>query len=156
MTINKRFLDLTKEEKIEFFLHGQNLLLQYHTHSPFLFRRNNVQERLNYVREVLEKYKGYCYMDDFIIVLFNHVVVEDPKNVIETLKKYQFNPPDPNFNALSVDFVIFRSMTDCMNWCKSKYDPKIKYVVYVKNGKPQIFKTEKLISRLFHVPLAVG
>ena len=149
------FQDLTLQEKIDFFVHGQELLLKHHPDSDFLIRQSNVKERITFAQELMTKYQGLCYMDENIIVLANKVFVTNEHNAVNTLKEHMFKPPVEHYNAVSIDFVVFRQMNDCMEWVRGNYDPRIRFVVYVKNGTPQIYPTEKLISKSLHVPMAV-
>lgn len=150
----KHFNNATKEEKLEFFLKCQSLLVEHHPDSPFVFREDNVDDRMKDSRAFLFNYKGLIYMDDNICVLFNKIKRDEGMSAVEVLNKYKFQPPDPDFNAVSIDFVVFRNLKDCAEWTKNQYDPRIKYVIYVKNGTPQFYQTEKLISRIFQMPLA--
>lgn len=150
----KPFQSLSVEEKAQFFAHGQSLLIQFHPNSDFIFRQSNVKDRLNEAKSLAHKYQGLCYADDNICVLFNKIVVSDPKDAVATLQANMFRPPHENYNGVSIDFVVFREIKDCMGFCQKQYDPKIQYVVYSKAGKPKIYKTEELMSHVFHMPKA--
>lgn len=141
-------------ERVAFFLKCQELLLSYHTTSPFLFTQTNAKERLSHAKSLNEQYKGLCYQDENICILYNKVHVEDEKDPVQALKIHKFKEPVQSYNAYSIDFVVFRRLMDCAIWIKNNYEPKIQFVLYVKNGKPQIYKTAPFIARLMKLPIA--
>ena len=151
----RTFPSLNKEEKIDFLLHCQKLLIDFHPDSSFIFRKDNVQERLAHANFLASQYQGFCYQNDYLNILFNKIVVTDINEPVSALKNYMLRPPDPNYNAVSIDFVVFRALGDCAEWVKSQYDPRIQYILYVKNGTPQIYKTEKLLAKMFRMPISV-
>jgi hypothetical protein len=149
---NRLFTSLSKDEKIEFFLNCQDLLATHHPQSSFLLRKLNVHQRIPYMKDFHEKYKGYCYQDANITVLYNFIVIADPNDPIGALKAHIWHAPHPEYNAVSIDFVAFRDMKDCLNFCKAHYDPRIKYALFVKNNKPKLYPMDKLVGRVFHLP----
>lgn len=154
MIPSKLFQSTTKQEKIDFFVHAQEILIAHHPNSEFTFREDNLKTRMTYVRQMVAQYQGLCYMDDNINVLFNYVkmVEDDP---IKTLAASMFKPPADPYDAVSIDMVIFKRLKDCADWVRARYDPQIKYIIYVKNGKPQKYSTADLISRVLKIPKAV-
>lgn len=151
----KKFQSLTRDEKIEFFLKCQELLMKYHGNSDFIIRQNNIEQRLQHAKELVDKYKGFCYMEDNICVLFNKINVGDENDPIGALSTHKFREPVEHYNAVSIDFVVFRDLKDCAEFCKNNYDHRIKYILYVKNAKPKLYKTEQFISRIFNIPIAL-
>lgn len=152
MTTVRPFQELTVDEKIAFFLHGQKLLLENHPDSDFTIYHHTLPQRLGHIRVIADQYKGLTYQDDNICVLFNHIQLPDPKDPISALRAAKFQPPHKDYNAVSIDFVVFKKLTDCAEWCRNHYKPRIEYAVYVKNGKPQVYKTIELISRALKLP----
>ena len=150
------FQTLSKEEKIAFFLHGQNLLLKYHPNSSFIIYQRSLQERLAHIKTIAAQYNGLVYRDDNICVLFNKIYVVDPKDPVQALKDSKFKAPVDHYNAVSIDFVVFRELNDCLNWTQNNYEPRIRHVLYVKNSKPQIYQTEELMSKVFKIPMSVS
>lgn len=148
------FHSLSHNEKVEFFIKCQELLLAEHPTSEFIFTKDNVEARKYWVNQFLEKYKGYVYYDDKICVLFNRVRVDDPKDPKGILKKIVYQPPHENFNAVSLDFVVFRKLGDCMEFCKSQYIPQIEWIVYVKKNELKLYKTKDLLIHL-NAPLTM-
>jgi hypothetical protein len=149
------FQGLRRDQKVDFFIKAQELLIKYHPDSEFLFRQNNAQERLKIAKDLMAKYKGMCYADSNVIVLYNKVMVNE-LDPITILRDHMFHEPSNPYNAVTIDFVVFRELTDCMMWVKNQYDPQIKFVVFVKNNQPQMYRTEKLISKIFNMPIASG
>jgi hypothetical protein len=148
MNTPARFQELTKEQQVDFFIKCQELLVKYHPNSQFLFTKENLEERRHWVEGFLKKYKGYVYADDNICVLFNKVRVDDARNPQKTLKDYFYSEPAENFNAVSIDFVVFRKLGDCMEFCKSQYSPQIEWIVFVKNNELKLYKTKDLLVHL--------
>lgn len=142
------FQSLTRDEKIDFFVKCQKLLVENHPKSEFIFTQENSRERKYWANQLLLKYKGYVYADDKICILFNHVRVDDPKNPKDTLKKMIYQPPAENFNAVAIDFVVFRKLGDCIEFCKSQYVPQIEWIVFVKNNEIKLYKTKDLLMHL--------
>lgn len=148
------FQNLNNQEKIEFFVKCQELLLSYHPKSEYVTRQNNLQTRLDHTKFLIQNYKGYCYMDENICILFNKIFITDPKDKIGTMRIHQLRPPAEPYNAASIDFVVFRKIKDALEFCKFNYDLRIMHIIYIKDKKISIYKTEKFISKLFHIPIA--
>lgn len=149
----KPFQELTNVEKVEFFLKCQQLLRDFHPKSDFIFRENNVAERMRHVAALSAKYKGFCYSNENICVLFNKIYVADERDPVTSLRENMYREPAKEYNAVSIDFVVFRNLNDCMEFSKAQYEPRIAYTVFVKNNQPKIYKTEKFISRILSIPI---
>lgn len=150
---SKEFQKLSVEERVDFFVKCQAILIAYHPNSEFLFTEANTKERLAYVATLNEKYKGYCYANEHICILFNKIYIGDPNDSIGALQANIYKEPQENYNAVSIDFVVFRDLKDCLQFCKDHYDPRIAYLMFVKNNQPKIYKTEKFISRILSIPI---
>ena len=150
--MTKLFQEMTKEEKIEFFIRCQRLLVKYHPDSPFIFNKKNVVARLSAARDLITSYKGYGYWDDNVCVLYNKIKIKNPDNLPSEIKNNMFREPSAEFNSVIIDFVVFRSREDCGEFCKVTYDPQMEYVVYVKNNKPKIHRPVELMSQLLKLP----
>lgn len=148
----QQFSKLSKLDKIDFFVKCQDLLIKYHPDSPFIINKGNLKERLTYAHDIFNKYKGMCYTDEYVCALFNYIRIDDPTEPLESLKKHQFCDPTINYNAVSIDFVVFKDLRDCLGFCKTNYNSNIEYVVFVKDGKPKIHKTVDLMNRALKVP----
>jgi hypothetical protein len=142
------FQSLSLASRLEFFANCQRLLIEFHPTSEFLFTKENYAERKVFVLDFLHKYKGYCYYDDNICVLFNKVKVEDPRNPVKVVKDHIYKEPVEDFNAYSIDFVVFRKLSDCLNFCQAQYSPRIQYVCFVKNNEVKLYETSKLLAHL--------
>lgn len=145
---------MDKNAKIEFFLNCQDLLITHHPDSHFLLRKKDIEKKIPYVQDFYHKYKGFCYQDANISVLYNHIIIADPKEPVEALKNNMWKEPHAEYNGVSIDFVVFRNIMDCLGFAKSHYDPRIKHVLFVKNNQPKIYETQKLVSRTFHLPFS--
>jgi hypothetical protein len=148
------FQSLSHKEKVEFFVHCQELLVKFHPKSHFVFTKENLAERTHWVESFLSKYKGYTYSDENICVLFNKVRVDDARNPNKVLKDHVYREPASDFNAVSIDFVVFRKLGDCLAFCKDQYSPQIEWIVFVKNNEIKLYKTKDLLVHL-NAPLSV-
>lgn len=136
-------------EKIEFFARCQKLLLAHHPSSPFLLTQENYAARKSHALDFIRKYKGYVYADDRICILFNKIRIDDPRNPNQALKDNLFGEPRPlDYNAISVDFVVFKALEDCAEFCKSQHSPQIAYILFVRHGEVKLHAADKLLASL--------
>lgn len=149
----QHFQKLNKQDKIDFFLKCQDLLIKNHPDSPFVFNRANFKGRLQYAGDIFHKYNGMCYTDENVAILFNYLLISDPKDPISALKQHQFKSPDPQYNAISIDFVVFKELKDCLKFCRLNYNFNVEYVVWVKDGKPKIHRTLDFMTRILNIPI---
>ena len=154
MDAPKLFSEVSNEEKIDFFVNCQKLLIAHHPNSDFIFRKNSGSDKISMAIDFCHKYKGYMYQNENICILFNKIVVTDPKeNPAIILKNHMYKEPDPNYNGWSIDFVVFRDVKDCLQFCKTFYHPRISHIIFVKNNQPKIYPTTKFLSRLLNIPI---
>jgi hypothetical protein len=146
--MNKSLNFLSIEEKVDFFVDCQKLLIKYHPNSDFLIRENNLNQALETFSDQIEKYKGYFYNDDYVYILWNQIYIEDPQNIVNELIKNAYKEPNPDYNAISLDFVACRNWGDTFNFIKKVNEDKIKYILLVKNGNPKIYNKEELINKI--------
>ncbi len=149
----RSFPKLSKEEKVDFFVKCQSLLIEHHPESEFIFRYENLHERKTFVGNFIDKYKGYCYQDDNVCLLVNEVKIVDPANPAKSLKDHMYKEPVADYNGLTIDFVVFRHMTDCFDFVKTQDNPRIEYLLFVKNNQIKLYNKAKLVERLANVPL---
>jgi hypothetical protein len=149
------FQNLTNEQKIDFFVKCQTLLIEHHPHSEFLFTETNLKDRKDFVYKFFHKYQGFYYQDDKVCILYNKIKVEDEKDPIKAIKDHMYRKPVADYNAISIDFVVFRKLEDCFAFCKTYYEPRIAYIVFVKNSAVKLYKTDKLLSSLSSAPLVI-
>lgn len=141
-----QFQTLSTQSKLEFFAKCQELLIKYHPESEFILTKENFEERKEFALDFVKKYKGFAYWDDTICILFNKVRVEDPRNPVKILKDHLYQEPREDYNAVTVDFVVFRQLTDCIGFCRAQYNPQIEYVVFVRHNEVKLYPTAKLLS----------
>ena len=141
---------LSDDDKVAFFLHCQSLLALYHPTSKFAFRDDNIVERLQYVENIFTKYKGFCFTDNNVAILYNKVKVteEDLKNPAKVMRDNLYKESPIDFNTVNFDFVVMKNLRNCFPFIKSHYDPKVINVIYVRDGKPTVYKTSELIKGL--------
>lgn len=147
------FQSLNKTQKIEFFLNSQRILTEFHPKSSFIIRVNNMKERLDHAKYLSENYKGFCYSDENVAILYNKIFF-DASDLIGSFKGGQFKEASENYNSIIIDWAAFRKMEDCFKFIQLNNDSKLAHTIYVKNGKPQVYKTEQLVARLMRIPLA--
>lgn len=149
MFLHKNFTEATDLEKVDFFVHCQKLLIKFHPQSPFLCRRDNIKQRIQHILNFFNNYKGLCLWDENVCVLYNKIVVTDDKDPVYALRTNMFKPADPNYNAITIDFVVFRTMEDCKNIVPSVYEPRLQYAIFVKNNKVKIYPIAGFLTQVF-------
>ena len=144
--MNTLFQSILLGEKIDFFIKCQELMLKYHPDSQFIVREKALPKTLEAFSDNIIKYKGYCYKDDNICVLWNKIIVSDSKNVNRAVKENAYKPPQDNFNGVSIDFAVFRKISDCFLFIKNNYEPQMKYVLFIREGKPKLYPIETILN----------
>ena len=146
---NKLFQDMTKEEKISFFIQCQNLLLNYHPHSEFIFKTDNFKSRLNHVLSFIKKYQGFVHQSNSLCLLYNYIKINDPKEEpVTILKNHMYHPPALDYNAIVIDFVVFDKLSNCVGFYQGQDSSKVKYALFVRNSKVKLYTTDKLLKGL--------
>lgn len=149
--VHSAFQDMPMVDKVEFFLQCQRLLVEHHPNSVFVCRRDNLKERLVHMKKFCQDYKGRCYMDENVCALYNQIVISDPKEPVLAVRDNMYKASDPNYNAVVVDFVVFRNIKDCAELVKITYDKRIQYVVFVKNNKIKLYPVVNLLAQIFNM-----
>lgn len=144
---------MSVQEKVEFFVHCQKLLVEFHPDSSFICRESNTQDRLNQIKTWAEKYKGICYWNDQVCVLYNRIVVSDPAQPERAIQHAMYQAPDDNYNAVVIDFAAFRDIKDCVGFVRENYDPKIGHVLFARHGKIKIYPVVNIVSQIFNMPV---
>lgn len=147
------FNTLNTKNKVDFFVHCQKLLIENHPNSPFLFRKDNAQTRLHHVRSFVNNYKGLFYRDDHVCALFNKIMLTDPKDPEHSVKVSMYQPPTEHYNAIIIDFVVFRDIKDCVNFVRYNYDPKVQHVLFVRHNKVKVYPVLDIIQQVLHLPI---
>ncbi len=142
------FQDLTKEDKVGFFVKCQEILKNHHPDSPFIFRASNFNERKTFFKDFYEKYKGFAYQTENVCILFNKIALKDPKNPIESVKNSKWHGPNEDYNAFMIDWVVFDLLESCLSFCKSQYNNKIRYIIFGRNNDIKVYETDKLLKKL--------
>ena len=140
------FATLSQEQKVDFFVKCQELMMKYHPTSPLIVREDALEKVLDVFYNNIQKYQGYYYMDDNICVLWNHILINEPNDAKRALVENAYKQPNPQFNAVSIDFAVFRKMSDCLDFIKSNNNNLIKYVLFVRGGNPKIYPIEQILK----------
>lgn len=142
----KFFNSLPLQEKVDFFVKCQELLLKHHPDSPFVIREDKLEEALEACHNNIEQYKGYYYTDDNVCVLWNHVKINDPNDVKRAVMENAYKMPNPEFNAVSIDFAVFREIKDCIEFIQANKNNLIQYVLFIRGGNPRIYQIDSLLK----------
>jgi hypothetical protein len=143
----KQMSKMSLEERVAFFVQCQQILITYHPDSVYLTDRKNLKERLSFARDFIQKYKGYCYADEKICVLFNKIRVDNPTDPVGALKLHLYQEPRTlDFNTYAIDFAVFRQLEDCLDFCKVHNSPQVKYVLFVHHNEVKLYDKAKLLS----------
>lgn len=153
VTSNGTFQELAIEDKIDFFLHCQKLLVEHHPTSPFIFHTGNVETRLKHIQGFVSNYQGFYYQDENVCALYNKIIISDPLSPEHALRQHMYKPPAENYNAITIDFVVFRDLKDCLTFVKGHYEAKVQYILFVKNNKVKIYPTIDFLQQILNLPV---
>lgn len=148
MNAPKLFKNLLSEEKVDFFINCQKLLINHHSDSEFVVRENKLNEAVDIFINQINKYKGYYYNDENVCLLWNHIYVSDPNDCEGELIKNAYQEPNTNYNAVSMDFVVCRKSSDIFDFIKNYDEDRIKYLLSVKYNRAKILKKEDLVKNI--------
>lgn len=150
------FQELADEQKVDFFIKCQEILVNYHPDSEFICRENDINTKKHFFKEFYHQYKGYTYNNENVCLLFNRVFIKDRYDPVKVIKDHIYQPPQEEYNAISIDFVAFNKLEHCLEFCKNQYDEKIKYILFVKNNEVKIYETKKLLEKAFHFNVTIS
>ena len=142
------FQSLSHEEKVDFFVKCQELLIEYHPDSQFIFREGEVEERLLFFNDFRKKYQGFAYSNDSMCLLFNKIYIRDANNIITDVKSKMFQPPDEGFNCYMIDWVVFKDLKDIGEFVLKEGCPQVKWVAWAKNQDIKIYEVNKFLPEL--------
>jgi hypothetical protein len=145
------FQQLTTREKLDFFINCQKILIQWHPESEFVTRESNLAARIEHVGELVRNYNGLVHSSDKLCVLYNKIFVKDASDPVAAMRDAQYKEPDPNFNAVLIDFAAFSDLSAAQDWCKSIYEPRIEWILFTRQGRVKIHKTQNFLAALFDV-----
>ena len=149
---NVLFSSISTNKQIDFFVHCQDLLLKYHPKDPFVIKKLDIKDKVYFIKDIINKYKGYYHEEDNACILYNYIFINDIQNPILALKNNVHATPNPNYNTISIDFIILRGLEDCKNFCHEQYNPQVANVFSVKNNTPKIYSSLYFIQKLFPMP----
>lgn len=151
--MDKRFVELSPQEKVEFFVTCQRLLVAHHPNSQFVVRKDNVQTNLHYIKTFLANYKGCVYQDDNVCVLYNYLYLTNVGEPELDVRARMYQEPAEHYNAMMVDFVVFRELKDCLAFARLKHDPKLSYALFARHNAIKVYKILDLMRGIFKVPV---
>jgi hypothetical protein len=151
--VQKAFTEMTKLEQIEFFVQCQKILIAAHPNSPFVCRANNLKERMAHIKNFLNNYKGFVYQDEHVCALYNRVIVSDPREPERVVQRYMYQLPDPNYNAISIDFVVFDNIKNCLEFVRANNDTRLQYALFVRHNKVKCYPLVNLLSQILNAPI---
>lgn len=140
------FQSLSIEERIEFFVKCQEMLIKYHSSSGFVIRENTLEKAVASCQGNIHKYNGFVYSDDNVCVLWNHIKVSDSSDVQRILKENAYQPPHPQYNGVSIDFAVFRHIKDCLDFVKKNQTPQMEYVLFIREGRPKLYPISDILK----------
>lgn len=143
---------MSAREKVDFFVHCQKLLIDHHPNSEFICRRSNMQDRLKQIKAWVEKYRGMCYYDDNVGILYNKLVIGDVSDPVSAVKYHMYQPPAENYNAVIIDFAAFNDIKNCFPFVRENYDNRIQHVLFARHGKIKIYPVLGIVQRIFNMP----
>jgi hypothetical protein len=151
--VHKAFTEMGIAEKVDFLVHCQKLLVEFHPTSAFVCREDNLRDRMRQMKAWASRYQGMCYFNDTVGVLYNRIVVADPTEPERAIQHHEYRAPSPDYNAILIDFAAFRDIKDCMSFVRDNYDPRIGHVLFVRHNKVKIYPVVDIISQIFKMPV---
>ncbi len=142
------FQSLSKEEKIDFFVRCQDLLIKHHNQSEFLFTQENYSERKDFALNFIERYNGYIFSNENICLLYNKIKIKDEKTPVKAIRENMYQAPDPNYNAIIVDFATFDILEHVIEFFKTQMEERLKFILYVKKNHPKIYRAAQLLKAI--------
>lgn len=147
------FVDLKAEEKVNFFVHCQKLLTENHPNSPFICRAGNIKIRLAHMKGFVTSYKGLCYQDENVCALYNKIVLTNPTEPELAVRDHMYKAPSEHYNAMVVDFVVFREIKDCSKFVQLEYNANIQHVLFVRHNKVKVYQTIDFLKQILNIPV---
>jgi trehalose-6-phosphatase len=142
------FYPLSKKEKVDFFVKCQELLIKHHSNSNFIVKESNLEEAADIFMDKIDKYKGYYYFDENVCILWNYVYVSNPNDANGSLIDNAYKEPNANYNAVSMDFVVCRKVSDILKFAKENDSAQVEYLLSIKNGRSKLIKKEDLLKNI--------
>jgi len=140
------FQSLNLDDKVDFFVKCQKLMINYHPNSSFVIKESSLDQSIDVFVNNIQKYQGFFFYNENICVLWNHIIISDPQNIKQAIIDNAYKAPSAQYNAVSIDFAVFRKISDCIDFIKQNDEPEIKFVLFIKDGKPKIYKKDDLIK----------
>lgn len=148
---HRLFSELQISEKIDFFVNCQQLLAAHHPGSPFLCHAANVEQRLQHIDTLFNRYQGYVYQDANVCALYNKLQVVDPQQPELAVRAAMYKAPAENYNSIIVDFVVFRDIKDCTQLLAAGYDAKVAYILFVRHNKIKLYKALDFMQQILQL-----
>ena len=142
------FQSQKQEEKIDFFVRCQTLMLKHHPKSSFIITQRTLPKAIESFQESIHRYQGYSHADENICVLWNKILVSDETNVNRVVTENAYQPPNPKFNGVSIDFAVFRKIEDCFMFIQANKQEEMKYVLFIREGRPKLYPLEQILKSL--------
>ena len=136
------------QEKIYFFVKCQAILLEYHPKSSYIATKDNIKIILNAFISQIDKYKGRWYYNDHACILWKHIMISDPSDPHAALIENAYKEEPAAWNGVAIDFAAFRRISDCRDFIAANDKPSIEHVLFIRDGRPRIYKKEYLIKKL--------
>jgi hypothetical protein len=121
-------------------------MLKHHPNSNFVIREDSLDKAVAACQGNIHKYQGYVYADDNVCVLWNHIKVNDPSDTKRILAENAYQPPNPDYNAASIDFAVFRHIKDCIEFVRQNQNERIQHVLFIREGKPKLYPLAELLK----------
>jgi flagellar biosynthesis regulator FlaF len=142
------FQSLTQDQKIDFFIQCQILLIKHHPTSSFVIREKGLDKALEAFRDNIHRYKGFYHRDENVCILWNHIFISDPKSPRKALTENAYKEPHLDYNAISIDWAVFRKMEDIFKFVKENYEERIEYVLFIREGNPKIYEAANILKAI--------
>lgn len=143
------FQSISQEDKVNFFVQCQALMLKHHPKSQFVIKEKQLDKALELFKDNIMRYQGYVHADENICILWNKIIISDANNANRAVTENAYLPPNQNFNAVSIDFAVFRKIEDCFLFIKANHEVQMKHVLFIREGKPKIYPIDQILKVIF-------
>ena len=139
----RKFPDMSKDDRLDFFQRCQNLLVKTQPNSPWIMKYRQEHDKTFFL-DVFLKYQGFVYESNNIILLYNTFSYNSKEEAQESYALNLFAPPDENPNTYTIDFIASEIDADKVSELKPYFeDSNIKYITFLRGNRPAAFDIDR-------------
>lgn len=140
------FKELNIQEKIDFFVKCQYLLLENYPQSRFIVTHEKLEEKLNFFKKLIDTYSGAFLVTDSMCLLYNRISIDNPNDVIEEYKRAKNSTYIPNGNCVLISFLVAKPTPDNLQSFIKPFE-EVDYVMFLRGEKTSIIPKDLFLSK---------